>query len=138
LNKSTELLFVYGTLKPGERNYRQIAEHVQSSSAGSTDGVLFDLGFPALIPGAGIVRGILLRVDAVALTITDRIEGVGKDRAGSLYVRREAVVSLDNGEVVNSWTYEFGNAESIAHRPRLVIGHEKGLPVHAWSCSRED
>lgn len=51
-------LFVYGTLKPGWGNYRQIERFVQVAQAATIRGVLVDLGgIPALVPGEGIVIG---------------------------------------------------------------------------------
>ena len=44
-------LFAYGTLMPGESNYRQIEDSVIDHKVGTIDGVLVDLGaFPALFP----------------------------------------------------------------------------------------
>ena len=83
-------LFVYGTLMPGESNYRQIEHLVIDHIPGVIDGVLVDLGaFPALIPGEGHVRGILLRLNERALEITDRIEGYQTNRKDCLYFREK-------------------------------------------------
>ncbi len=83
-------LFVYGTLMPGESNFRQIEDFVLDHKAGTIDGILVDLGaFPALISGEGIVKGIMLRTMQEALKITDRIEGYRENRAGCLYFREK-------------------------------------------------
>ena len=79
-------VFVYGTLMPGESNYRQIEDFVIDYKPGAIDGVLVDLGaYPALVPGEGNVKGIMLRVKQEALEITDRIEGyhAGRDLAST-------------------------------------------------------
>jgi gamma-glutamylcyclotransferase (GGCT)/AIG2-like uncharacterized protein YtfP len=76
--------------------------------------VLFDLGiYPAAIPATDSrVRGEvhrLLQADVV-LTALDEIEGYRPDTPdASLYVRRVAPVTLDDGRVADAWVY-FYNA----------------------------
>ena len=90
-------LFVYGTLMPGEANHRMIEDLVIDHEAGIIDGVLVDLGaFPALIPGDGYVKGVMLRMNQRALEITDQIEGYSPDRRSCLYLREEVVVQLED------------------------------------------
>lgn len=126
-------LFVYGTLMPGESNYGLIERHVRSARPGSIKGVLVDLGaFPALIPGDGIVRGMLLELASEAIEITDRLEGYRHSGNRSLYLRKEVVVQLDNGEQATAWTYEYANPAAIEDRPRLVLGSHNGTLVFAW------
>lgn len=60
---------------PGEYNHPRIERYVRSAPPATTEGILVDLGsFPALIPGEGLVRGVVLEIDPEGLTITDRIE----------------------------------------------------------------
>ncbi len=126
-------LFVYGTLMPGESNYRQIEGCVIDHKPGTADGVLVDLGaYPALIPGHGTVKGVVLQMDAQALEIIDRIEGYHADRDRCLYLRKEVVVRLKDGQEVVAWTYFFANPSSIADSPRLVVGEGDRTPVFAW------
>ncbi len=126
-------LFVYGTLMPGESNYRQIEDHVRAAQPGTVEGVLVDLGaFPALIPGNGVVRGIVLELDAAALEITDRIEGYSPDRDQCLYVRKEVTIFFKGGEEETAWTYFFANPDRIADHPRLVVDVIDGKPITAW------
>ena len=126
-------LFVYGTWMPGESNYRQIEDFVIDHKPGTIDGVLVDLGaYPALVPGDGHVRGVMLRMHREALEITDRIEGYHPDRDRCLYVRKEVVVQLEDGQESVAWTYFFANTEEIVDRPRLIVGDSDGVPVHAW------
>ena len=74
IEQSTTRLFVYGTLMPGFGNYANIEHLVRSSQPASTEGVLIDLGaYPAMIPGLGLVKGVLLELDDEALAVTDRI-----------------------------------------------------------------
>jgi len=128
-----ENLFVYGTLMPGESNYRQIAEFVRSSRPGNVEGVLVDLGaFPAMIPGEGIVQGVVLEIEAPALEITDRIEGFSKDGTRCLYFREREAVALDDGSALTAWTYIYAHPDCISDGTRLIISRRNGKPVHAW------
>lgn len=126
-------LFVYGTLMPDLPNFRQIEDLVIDYQPGTTDGVLVDLGaFPALVPGDGVVRGVVLDVDRRALEITDRIEGYHPDRDHCLYLRREVTVVLKTGESVPAWTYFFADPDRIADHPRLVVDETDGIATFAW------
>ena len=126
-------LFLYGTLMPNEGNHRLIERHVRSARPATIEGVLVDLeAFPALIPGDGIVEGMLLELDDRAMEITDRLEGFHPDGNHSLYVRKEVIARLDDGEEVQAWTYEYANPSAIANRPRLVIGRPEEACRHSW------
>ena len=126
-------LFVYGTLMPGESNYRQVEDLVIDHKPGTIDGVLVDLGaFPALVPGEGVVKGIMLRMSQEALKITDRIEGYDPDRNRCLYVREEVVVQIEDGQDAVAWTYLFANSAGVTDCPQLIVGESDGVPVFAW------
>ncbi len=126
-------LFVYGTLMPGEANHRLIELHVRSARPATIEGVLVDLGaFPALIPGDGIVEGVLLEMAVEAMEITDRLEGFHPGRDHSLYLRKEVIARLDDGQELQAWTYEYANPSTIAQRPRLVLDATLGKSVFAW------
>lgn len=126
-------LFVYGTLLPGEANHRLIEQHVRSTRPATIPGVLVDLGaFPALIPGDGIVEGVLLEMASEAMAITDRLEGFHPDRDHSLYLQKEVTVRLDDSQRVQAWTYEYADPSTISDRPRLVVGRQNGSPVFSW------
>jgi len=126
-------LFVYGTLMPGESNYGQIENFVIDHKPGTIDGVLVDLGaYPALVPGEGFVKGIILRLDREALEITDRIEGYDPGRDRCLYVREEIVVRFEDGQEAVAWTYLFENSARRTDCPRLVVGEFNGIRLHAW------
>ena len=129
----TVRIFAYGTLMPDCPNHWQVKRHVRAARPGRIQGVLIDLGaFPALVPGNGIVQGVVLDVDEATLAITDRIEGYAPNRRRCLYVRREVTVELDEGREVTAWTYFFADAESIRDRPILVVGQRGGQRVSAW------
>ena len=126
-------LFAYGTLLPGEANHRLIERQVRSARTGCIEGVLVDLGaFPALIPGDGIVKGMLLELAWEAIEITDRLEGFHADDDHSLYLRKEVIVHLHEGGEVQAWTYVYANPSAIADRPRLVLDATSGKSVFAW------
>jgi len=126
-------LFVYGTLMPGEVNHLLIEQHVRSARPATIEGVLVDLGaFPALIAGDGIVEGMLLELASEAIEITDRLEGFHPDRDHCLYVRKEVIARLDDGEEVQAWTYEYANPSTIEDRPRLILDGKSEKSVFAW------
>jgi len=127
-------LFVYGTLMPERSNFSRIERFVRGARAATTEGVLLGLGaYPAMVQGDGVVRGVVLEVEATALTITDHIEGFAPGRERNLYMRREISVDLDGGESVRAWAYFYCAADVIADRPKLIIGSCDGKPVFAWN-----
>ena len=133
MNCQAERLFVYGTLMPGQSRYRLIERYVHSTRPGMIQGILVDLGaFPALVPGEGIVKGTILDVDPVAISVTDRIEGYEADRKSCLYLRKSVSVTLGNGQTETAWTYEYANPDSIADRPTLEVGDNDDIPTYAW------
>jgi gamma-glutamylcyclotransferase (GGCT)/AIG2-like uncharacterized protein YtfP len=126
-------LFVYGTLMPGESNFRQIEKYVIDQQPGTIEGILVDLGaYPALLEGNGVVKGVVLEIDADALEITDRIEGYHPERNRCLYLREEVVVQLESNEDVAAWTYLFAKPDAITDCPRLIVDVIEGKPVFAW------
>lgn len=126
-------LFVYGTLLPGCSNYWQIERRVRDARPGKVNGVLIDLGaFPALIPGDGLVEGMVFDVDRVALRIADRIEGYRPSGGDWLYLRKKVVVNLDSGSQEPAWAYFFADVDRISHLPKLAVRQVAGTPVHSW------
>jgi len=92
-----------------------------------------DLGsFPALIPGNGMAAGVLLEIDSTALTVADRIEGYFPERHDCFYVRKEIVVTLNDGEKVKAWTYEYAQPERLHDSPRVPPTIVDGVAVYAW------
>lgn len=126
-------LFVYGTLRVGRSNYSAIARFVLDVEPARTEGVLVNLGsFPALVPGPrpGIVEGEVLTIKPDGLEITDRIEGVKH----GFYERRMIEARVENGAVVQAWTYFYAKPRKIADYPRLLID-QKAVKVYAWRRS---
>lgn len=137
MSDKTINLFVYGTLMPGEFNFDQIENYVIDHEPGTIDGVLVDCGaYPALIPGEGIVKGCLLRIQGEAIAITDQIEGCKLDRKRSLYHREKIPVLTEDHQLIAAWTYLYAMPESLANHPRLVIGELNCKPLYAWLRAR--
>lgn len=111
------LLFVYGTLKRGCRNHRQLAGQTYVGAARTRPGFrLYDVGgYPGLAALAGDtagVKGEVWEVDAAGLLKLDRFEGV----AEGLY-RRETVPLRAPFADRKVEAYYF--APSVAGRPDL-------------------
>jgi gamma-glutamylcyclotransferase (GGCT)/AIG2-like uncharacterized protein YtfP len=119
-----ELVFFYGTLMtPFNRTGRlRIDQHLAFRGRGSINGALFDLGiYPAAVPSSdGCVWGEVYEMTfpSIVLTALDEVEGYrpGEPEA-SLYTRKIATVTMDDGSVVEAWTYFYnaplGRAERI-------------------------
>lgn len=107
-------LFVYGTLKPGGRNYA-LAQGVISAESAFIDG--FELlhfdpeGYPALVRGAGRVHGVLLTFADItaALPVLDALEGVHQNPPE---YARIVVTAQPTGQDV--WTYLYVNGARLA------------------------
>lgn len=114
-------VFVYGTLRCGEKNHQPyLAGRYRSCAAATLNGRLFyepREGYPYLLPGRGLVHGEvfeLLPETAVAtLHQLDSLEDYDPgNEAASLYLRREAEARLADGETVRVWVY-FWNGPDI-------------------------
>ncbi len=139
---STELLFVYGTLQPGGAFHDAIARHVHHHRPGYIEGVLVDVGrYPALLEGAGWVRGTLLEVAPAALKITDRIEHTVAEKEECEYFRIRARVVEDpagggegtSNDLGEAWTYLYAHPTRLAGRPLLKVGVQAGRDVYVWT-----
>lgn len=119
-------VFVYGTLKPTERNHA-VARFggVFEVREAYLDGfVLYGLepeGYPAIIPGSGRVHGVLLDYQdiATALPFLDELEALGE--TPPLYARIQALALPMQEEV---WAYVHARQERLL-RPgatRIVNG----------------
>jgi len=104
-----QFLFVYGTLRPPQagtpaadaRYFPAIAPHIHSHTTATLAGAeLYDLGaYPAATPGEGVIHGDLLRIEAAALPIADRIEG------HPVFYRRATVTVQTTQGKVEAWIY---------------------------------
>ncbi len=106
-------VFVYGTLKPGERYYdRYCAGKVVEEKPAFTLGKIYHLpifGYPAVIPGDGKVQGYLLTfAKAEFLQDLDGLEDYLPDRSPkqNLYNRREVEIYDRSGVSQGlAWVY---------------------------------
>jgi gamma-glutamylcyclotransferase (GGCT)/AIG2-like uncharacterized protein YtfP len=76
--KETVRVFVYGTLRPGQRLYQVIRPHVISTQLDHIQGDLYfaDSGwYPVAVDGEGTITGLVLRIPKHVLSILDRVEG---------------------------------------------------------------
>jgi gamma-glutamylcyclotransferase (GGCT)/AIG2-like uncharacterized protein YtfP len=117
MDTSAQLLFVYGTLKRGGSNHRQLAGEIFIGEARTVAGYrLFALeGYPGMVPLAEDREGVVGEVWSVkpdALARLDRFEGVDE----GLY-RREPVPLLPPfaTRVVHTYFY----ARTVAGRTDL-------------------
>lgn len=100
-------IFVYGTLKSGCKNHRQLAGQTYLGPARTVPGFrLYDLGdYPGMIADPTDTTGVtgeVWSVDAAALAHLDAFEGVDE----GLYVRaRIALLAPFEAELVHTYLY---------------------------------
>jgi gamma-glutamylaminecyclotransferase len=120
---SNGLLFVYGTLKRGGQNHRELASHKpRFLGTGRIKGHLFRIkgeSYPGAVPTSSpeYVRGELYELEAPkkALEKIDEFEGVEE----GLFVRKLAEVWVGQ-EKMKAWTYFYARRKDRASR--LVRG----------------
>jgi len=125
-------LFVYGTLKPGERAFAQLCQpFVVATQVAQTQGRLYHLppGYPAMTPEAGWVQGVLLTfANADGLSQIDAFEEYYPDRPHeSEYQRRlRPIYDVNQRPLVSAWVYTMA--------PEHVVALEgQWLPHGYWS-----
>ncbi|MGE5396322.1 MAG: gamma-glutamylcyclotransferase [Chitinophagales bacterium] len=122
-------VFVYGTLRPGLKNYRVVEKFVLAVYPATAQGRLFDLpyGYPAMIEGDGTVSGEVLELKEIrkALKVLDRLEGYSETSSRNLYIRVLIEVKLKGGDRVEAYTYYWDHPNEL---PRLG----KELPEGKW------
>lgn len=133
-------VFVYGTLKPDERNYFLCADFVVSSQSAIVHAALYHLplGYPAIVPGDSITRGYLLTFrQAEILEILDDYEqhdpieiepfGLNND-----YERREIeVFDLNRSSIGIAWAYVM-TQEKVDRLNGILI------PDSVWNTKKND
>lgn len=111
-------VFVYGTLKPGERNYQfycaQAVEVVEAIAYGK----LYDLpmGYPAAVfTESYFVRGYLLAFSQIAvLQSLDQLEDYypSRPKNQNLYQRHQIeVYNFNNKSLGQAWTYSMSQQQ---------------------------
>lgn len=122
---TTNLLkvFVYGTLKPGERNYQYYcADKVVEVQEAIAYGKLFALpmGYPAAIfPESYLVRGYVLSFfDFTVLAALDELEDYHPDRLASQNNYQRHQVEVYNSKLeplAKVWTYSMSQQKIAAY-----------------------
>jgi gamma-glutamylcyclotransferase (GGCT)/AIG2-like uncharacterized protein YtfP len=123
----TNFVFFYGTLMAGFDRRRRAGIDLKLAyiGRGSIKAALFDLGlYPAAVPAPdGRVWGEVYEMSDVGavLAALDDIEGFTPEHPDrSLYLRREADVTLPDGSGAVAWVY-FYNAP-LGQAPRILSG----------------
>lgn len=104
-------IFSYGTLKPGELNYKQYCAQVLTVKRAITFGKLFalPLGYPAMTRGESLVKGFLLSFpDSNILVQLDLLEGFNPSSlAANNEYNRQLIETYDSGLVPLglAWAY---------------------------------
>lgn len=107
-------VFVYGTLRPGQKNFLPfLGGRVLRTVPASIEGRLYfvrDGGYPYLLPEPGRVAGDLAFLDPRLREETlgglDSLEEYDPlDEDHSIYLRRQAKVTLADGGHVTAWVY---------------------------------
>jgi gamma-glutamylcyclotransferase (GGCT)/AIG2-like uncharacterized protein YtfP len=126
-------VFVYGTLKPGEVNYRRYCEgKIVKEEEAIVWGRLFllPMGYPALTAGANRIQGYLLSFqDANLLNQLDQLEGYHPDSPleDNQYLRQSIPVFRPTGEPLG---------DALAYLMSVAKIEQYGgteLPNGAWS-----
>ena len=126
-------VFVYGTLKPGEVNYRRYcAKKVIETKPAIAFGQLFDLplGYPAMTLGESPVQGFLLTfADPTILSILDELEDYDPHRRpeeNEYYRQQLEIYDVAGQELGIAWVYLM-TVELIQQLDGILV------PSGAWS-----
>jgi gamma-glutamylaminecyclotransferase len=105
-------VFVYGTLRRGERNHALLADARYVGEGKTAAGfTLLNLGpYPAAVAASHLhspsIRGEVYEVDDGALASLDRLEG-----CPALYFREQQPIRLQAGGTLNAWMYLLTSGE---------------------------
>jgi len=116
-HRSPQLLFVYGSLKRGQRAHHLLERLDWLGEAWLPGACLHDLGpFPMAVPGEGRIQGEVYAVGEADLEALDRYEG-----APRLFERHW--LSLEDGR--RAWVY-LGRPHQVRHVASLASGRWLG------------
>jgi gamma-glutamylcyclotransferase (GGCT)/AIG2-like uncharacterized protein YtfP len=117
MNDAPVRVFVYGTLMRGCSRHHFLSDSLFDGEA-TTDGRLISLGeYPALIDGAGSIRGELYRFEDLpaALDVLDDVEDFDPTNPeGSEFVRDARHVRRDDGTELLAWLYVYNRPRESA------------------------
>lgn len=120
-------VFVYGTLKPGERNYpiycqTQVIQICQAYTYGHL--YHLKLGYPAMTVGDQKVRGYLLTfADEAILTSLDRLENYQPQRSPqkNQYLRKKLPIYAATEEFLgDAWGYVMTFSKVMTYQGTLI------------------
>lgn len=118
-------LFVYGTLRQGERNYFYLKDAIRISKQCWIDGSLYDTGngYPVILKdkSADQVYGELYDVTAEQLNKIDQLEGYAETDTDNLYERENVIVVNDKGKRERALTY-FGGKRLVDSKDKITTG----------------
>jgi len=106
-------VFVYGTLKKGQRNHDRFCGDALTIETAVTTGRLYDTtyGFPAMFDTQdGQVFGEVMTFPNIEKTLSrlDRLEGYRPSDTRSHYIRIDKFVTvLNSGSEVSAWIYMY-------------------------------
>jgi gamma-glutamylcyclotransferase (GGCT)/AIG2-like uncharacterized protein YtfP len=137
----SEALFVYGTLRPGARNWAVIEDCVESTVRASLDDYsMWRLpdGYPGVRPclGSRVVGDLLFaRPGSGLLDEGDRLEGFEPnfpDAPETLFQRARVIVRTSTGSKVTSWVYIYAE-----HRDPYIRSHGTLIEEGDWINSSQ-
>ncbi|MFZ3577750.1 gamma-glutamylcyclotransferase [Virgibacillus sp. DJP39] len=117
-------LFVYGTLRNGEKNHFYLNHSTLIFNQCWVSGSLFDTGngYPVMLKDEiNTVYGELYEVTSEQLNEIDRLEGFVEDDPGNLYDRESVTVTNDKGHDFEAFTY-FGGESLIDSTDKIATG----------------
>jgi gamma-glutamylcyclotransferase (GGCT)/AIG2-like uncharacterized protein YtfP len=124
----TELLFVYGTLRPtlATGGHAALVHDLEVVGTATVSGVLVDLGdYPGLSAGAGLVHGDLLRItDPARLLALDDYEDCSPP--DPLFRRERTIARLADGATVEAWVYRYARPPAGA---QVIVGGDYATHV---------
>ena len=130
LNIETTNVFVYGTLKPGEKNYlNYCAGKTIKETKAYVRGQLYhlSLGYPAITKGDKKIEGYLLTfADRSILTSLDELEDYQPKRSPDLneyYRQQVSIYDLADGFLAEAWVYLM-NIEKIKLLKGILVNSE--------------
>jgi gamma-glutamylcyclotransferase (GGCT)/AIG2-like uncharacterized protein YtfP len=130
MNKETNSLFVYGSLRSGftHEAYQYMAQYFTLIGPATVKGVLYDKGeYPVALPGDEdtFIIGELYTIKrpeefSYAIAQIDDYEGVHAEEGETALYKREVTTVYCNGQQHTAWVYWFtGNAQGL---PQIVHG----------------
>ncbi|MHC1748904.1 MAG: gamma-glutamylcyclotransferase [Cellulosilyticaceae bacterium] len=119
-----EKIFVYGSLMKSFRNHDKVLKHrATETGKGKIKGALYHLpeGYPAVTTGDMAVHGEVYTLSKNKLIKgIDLLEGYLGEGKDNLYERRRQLVTLEDGKVVECWSYMYVNEGYAKRKGKLV------------------